>query len=502
MKPTKSLSFFNLILIIVMTVYSFSSMSSSFFMMGLKSFPWFLISAFFYFIPYALIVSEYTRSYSNRTGGIYDWLKDAFSPRIAFITAFLWYCSYFTWIISLFMKLLIPFTIMLFGQDLTSAEQWFGIDTAYWIMVLSLVAVFCMTWVINRGHQAVFSFLKTSSYAMVGLLLISGIGNLMLMVNTPQLIAQNMQQSLAAPSFFKGTNDSFLSQLPFFIFAITAFGGLDTIASLVDKSGQQQKKFPKALIISAVIIVVLYFGGIMLWSGANNLNVLRETDQFHLGNLMYGLMGSLANNLSIAFGLSASAQAFLYQAFIRYTAFTLFVAYIGLLSSITYTPLKSLIQGTPKEIWPQFLTKINQKQMPQTALWIQASVVSVCIIGLSLNSTILGALFNQLTYMTNVARAIPYFVVAASYPFYRIKNPGLLKHSLIASHWQGYLCSLSVCTATLIAITFQVYQPFHTGEYVQALLLIIGPILFGLLGSSIYQRFEKKRTQLFLEDNL
>ena len=78
MKPTKSLSFFNLILIIVMTVYSFSSMSSSFFMMGLKSFPWFLISAFFYFIPYALIVSEYTRSYSNRTGGIYDWLKDAF----------------------------------------------------------------------------------------------------------------------------------------------------------------------------------------------------------------------------------------------------------------------------------------------------------------------------------------------------------------------------------------------------------------------------------------
>ena len=84
-----------------------------------------------------------------------------------------------------------------------------------------------------------------------------------------------MQQSLTAPSFFKGTSDSFLSQLPFFIFAITAFGGLDTIASLVDKSGEQRKKFPKALIISAVIIVVLYFGGIMLWSGANNLNVLR-----------------------------------------------------------------------------------------------------------------------------------------------------------------------------------------------------------------------------------
>lgn len=55
MKPTKSLSFFNLILIIVMTVYSFSSMSSSFFMMGLKSFPWFLISAFFILYPMPLL---------------------------------------------------------------------------------------------------------------------------------------------------------------------------------------------------------------------------------------------------------------------------------------------------------------------------------------------------------------------------------------------------------------------------------------------------------------
>lgn len=104
--------------------------------------------------------------------------------------------------------------------------------------------------------------------------------------------------------------------------------------------------------------------------------------------------------------------------------------------------------------------------------------------------------------MTNVARAIPYFVVAASYPFYRIKNPGLLKHSLIAAHWQGYLCSLSVCTATLIAITFQVYQPFHTGEYVQALLLIVGPILFGLLGSSILPTVREETNTTIPEDNL
>jgi amino acid transporter len=35
----------------------------------------------------------------------------------------------------------------------------------------------------------------------------------------------------------------------FFIFSITAFGGLDTIASLADKTKKSRSRFPRAVII-------------------------------------------------------------------------------------------------------------------------------------------------------------------------------------------------------------------------------------------------------------
>lgn len=492
MPNKKILSYPALIMIIVTTVYSFSSMSTAFFMMGMKSLPWFLISGLCYFIPYALIVSEYTRNYADQNGGIYSWLQEAFSPKIAFITAFLWYCSYFTWIISLFMKLIIPFSILLFGEDITTKSAVFGISSNLLVAIFAVFAIILMTFLITRGYRTIFSFLKVSSLAMIGLLVLSALSNFTIIGTSPERIITNLNTSLNIPSFFEGTTDHFISQLPFFIFAITAFGGLDTIASLADKTGEQKKKFPTALIISAGIILILYFGGILLWSGANDLSTMRLTDQSHLGNLMYGLMGSLARHLASVLRLSGSQSALLYQIYIRYTAFVLFVSYLGLLSSITYTPLKSLIQGTPKAIWPKKLVKTNHKEMPYIALWLQAAVVMTCVLFLSLNSHFLSSLFNQLTYMTNVSRAIPYFVVAASYPFYRMKKGGTLQNSLVSSDSLGKILAASVCLTIIFAILFQIYQPVQSGDYWQAVLLIIGPVLFGVLGGRLFQRFERK----------
>ena len=476
------LSMQTLVLIITTTVFSFSSMTTAFFMMGTKSLLWFLISSCCYFIPYTLIVSSYTRTYAKQAGGIYDWLKDSLSPKAAFITAFLWYCSYFTWIVSLFMKLLIPLSILFFGQDITQQATWFGLPTNIWIAVLAITAVFSLTYLISRGFQTVLRFLLRSGIVMLGLLLLSTLANAILIVQQPASFLRNLQQSFQAPTFFAGTGDSLLSQLPFFIFAVTAFGGLDTVASLADKTGGDKRRFPRALIISAGAIVLLYFAGIILWSGANDLTSLRQTDQLHLGNLMYGLMGSLAQSLATSLHLSTNSSQLLYQIFIRYTALTLVISYLGLLSSITYAPLKSLIQGTPKAIWPTRWTRLNSQQMPAAALWVQAAAIAIGILILSLNNPLMSHLFNQLTYMTNIARALPYFVVAFSYPFFMKKS----RH-----YYQACCLSLAVCSSILVAVGFQLYEPMMAGNYTQSLWLVAGPLLFGLAGHHLYRHFEQ-----------
>lgn len=493
MPAKKHVSLPQLVLIITTTVYSFSSMATAFYMMGIKALPWFLLAGFGYFIPYALIVAQYTRKYGDRSGTVYDWLKDALSPKAAFVTAFLWYCSYFTWMVSLFMKLVIPLSILLFGQDITGEPSWFEIPTQWLVAFFGITAVGILTWLISRGFGTVLRFLKISSLAMAGLLLLSAVSNFFLVLRQPTDMWHNLQHSLSAPSFFAGTGDNFLSQLPFFIFAITAFGGLDTVAALSDRTKNSRRQFPRGLVYSGVLILLLYIGGILLWSGANDLGNLRQTDQMHLGNLMYGLMGSLAHAVSAGLGLTGNTAALVYQIYIRYTAFVLFVSYLGLLSSITFGPLKSLIQGTPKALWPQRLTALNRQDMPEKALRLQGLVISLVILAITFNTQVAGELFNQLTYMTNVARAMPYFVVAASFPFFLKKRIVPSNDLFVANQKLSTAFSLSVCSCIVFAIAFQIWQPFSLGHYSDALTLVGGPLLFAAVAMLLYRRGESRQ---------
>ncbi|KAF1299256.1 hypothetical protein BAU15_01010 [Enterococcus sp. JM4C] len=489
---SKNLSVSSLILIITTTVYSFSSMATAYFMMGVKALPWFLVSALFYFIPYALIVAQYTKKYAHKSGTLYDWLKDSLSPKVAFITVFLWYCSYFTWMVSLFMKLTIPLSILFFGEDLTKADTWFSLPTNVILAAVAISLVFLIHWLISRGFPAIVTFLKLSSFAMLGLLCLSLVSNLALIMQHADQFWPNIGKSFQAVSFFQGTTNQFASQLPFFIFSITAFGGLDTVASLSDKTSDSQKKYPRALILSAGVIVALYCLGIILWSGANDLTLLRESKHIHLGNLMYQLMENLAANLAQTFHFSAATSALLQQIFVRYTAFTLMAAYLGLLSSISYGPLKSLIKGTPKEIWSPKLLRSNPQKMPIRALYLQAVIVALCILALSVNNHFVGNLFNQLTYMTNISRALPYFIVAISFPFF-LKKKIVPQHALFIQNQKvNQLLSLSVCACIFIAISFQLYEPLKLGNYANLASLITGPLLFASFAYALYTRFEYK----------
>lgn len=485
---SKKPSLITLILIITTTVYSFSSMSTAFVMMGTKSLPWFIISALCYFIPYALIVSQYAKYYAHQSGTIYDWLKESLSPRIAFITTALWYGSYFTWMVSLFLKLWIPLSILLFGKDISKQDTIFGISTNIVVPCLACFSVALITLIIIKGFKNILSLLTISSLAMVGLLILSLISNSFLISQHSDQFLTNLSISQHAPSFFKSTSNDFLSQLPFFIFAITAFGGLDTVSSLADRTGDSRRRFPKAILISTLIIVTLYICGIILWSGANNLNELREIEQLHLGNIMYGLTGSMAKHVAATLGLSASASELLYQIYYRYTAFVLFTAYLGLLSTISYGPLKSILMGTPASMWSQRMTKLNKHHMPTFALCIQAVVIMLVIIAISIQNSAFKELYNQLTYMTNIARSLPYFIVALSFPFF-VKKALLPKKELYFNrNYINNALAISTCTCVFIAVLFQIIDPLKQGEIVKAITLIIGPFIFALIANYIYNK--------------
>lgn len=490
-----NISFQKTVLIIATTVFSFSSSTTAFFTMGLHSLPWLALAAFFYFIPFAIINSEFTSAYPKAKGSLYQWISENLSQRLAFITSFIWYSSYFIWMMSLFLKLWIPFSVLLFGQDISKLTTVFGLPTKWVLTILSLFGVCLLTWIINHGFVKIVRCLYLSGVLMVGLVCLTVVSNLVLAIRQPEQILPNLESSINSGSFFETQNlTGIFAQFPFFIFAITAFGGLDTVSSLVEKLGNQRNKFSKAVLLGGIFILLFYFLDILSWAMGSNFASVRQLTNQHLGNLMYGLMALLSDEISQSFGLSVAHTNLLNQFYIRYTALTLFTAYIGLLATIGYAPLKVLISSTGSHFFHPSLLQKNRYGVLNRAINIQAGIISLFVFALSIGTPFISSLYNQLTLMTNLSRSLPYFLIALAYPYFKRNFQGdYLK--IVQKNWQIKMIMSSVMLTIALAIGFEIYATWIDEGWLSVFFLLIGPIGAGLIANQLYQRKILKKQQ-------
>ena len=127
-----------------------------------------------------------------------------------------------------------------------------------------------------------------------------------------------------------------------------------------------------------------------------------------------------------AMGLSSSAAVALGTAFSRFSGLGMLLAYVGSFFVLSYSPLKSFILGSPKELWPKKMTELNKNGMPANSMWLQAIVVSVFIAGISILASITHKeatfFYNVLTSMSNVSTTLPYIFLVGAFPFFKAKK--------------------------------------------------------------------------------
>lgn len=479
-----------LIIMIVTTVFSFTSMSDAFFLKGYSAIPWFIISALTYFIPYLFIVSDLTSVYNDKAGGIYTWLKDSTSQKLAFVATLLWYSSYFIWMVSLFMKTWIPLSILLFGKDITHETTLFGIPTMGVIAVLSILLIIAISLVILSGFQKILDISFFSGRCLLFLMGLMAIGSIAVLIGHQG----EFSASLHVNPFFssQGVFQSPTENLSFFIFGITAFGGLDTVACLVNNTGELKKKFSKLVLACGAVIISLYIVGIFLWGASINLSEFVNGDKFHLGNLMYGLMGQLALNISGTFHLSAGFSQLLLQVFLRLTALTLFTAYMSLLSIISYGPLQAITEGVKETKLRKYLHHKNKKGTLILPVLVQGIGLGLFVLVISFSQKTIGGFYNQLTLMTNISRSIPYLLVALSYPAFKRLYPVNKDLTVVNKKSHVYLFSTLVVLSVCLSIFFSIYEKIVVHEFLNACLLLFGPVLFAALGTVIFKFCEEK----------
>ncbi len=481
-----------LILMIFTSVYGFANMPKAFYLMGYGAIPWYIISALAFSIPYAFMMAEYGAAFRKEKGGIYSWMAKSVGPKYAFIVTFMWYSSNLIWMVSNSSSIWIPFSNVIYGQDMTSTWSLFGLTVPQTMAVLGSILVIIITYAASKGLE---NITKVTSIGGT----VVALSNIVLIVGAIIVFVGNgfkPAEPLTLHSFVHAPNPSYQSPigvLGFLVFAVFAYGGLEAISGLVDETKDAKKNFPKGLMIASIIIAVGYAVGILCIGLFTNWQATLSGDNVNLANVAYIAIQNLGVQLGHTFGMSVEASLTLGAWFARYIGLSMMLALMGAFFTLSYAPIKQLIEGTPKEIWPKKWTILNENNMPVNAMWIQCIVVVIFILTASFGGESANKFFGYLILMGNVAMTIPYMFLSGAFPSFKKKEEIEKPFVMYKSYKVSVIWSVIVTATIGFANFFTIIKPvIDDKDYVAMAFQITGPIIFAIIAFVLYHNYEKK----------
>ena len=491
---TKKLTLVTLILMIFTSVFGFANMPRSFYLMGYAAIPWYILSSLVFFIPYAFMMSEYGAAFKKESGGMYSWMEKSVGPKYAFIGTFMWYASYIIWMVNVSSSLLIPVSNFIFGTDKTATWSLFGLGSTQTLGILGAIWIIIVTFIATRGVEKITKITSLGGTAVAALNLVLLFGGLAVLILNKGRLAQPI---VGLASFTASPNPAYsttVTILSFLVFAIFAFGGLEVIGGLVDQTENAEKTFPKGVTIAAIVIAVGYAVGIFACGLFTNWNEVLSSETVHMGNVVYVLMNNLGYQLGLGFGMSQSSALTLGAWVARFVGLSMFLALAGAFFTLTYSPLKTLIQGSPKEIWPGKFGELKDG-MPVNAMIVQAVIVIVMILAVSFGGEDAAAFFSILVLMTNVAMTIPYMFLSAAFPAFKKKQlDGKIEKPFMVykSYSVALIASIIVTVFVGFANVFTIIEPALSGNMLNTIMMIAGPVVFAIIAFILYTVYERK----------
>ncbi|MFW2488932.1 glutamate/gamma-aminobutyrate family transporter YjeM [Clostridium chromiireducens] len=489
----KKLTLITLILMIFTSVFGFANMPRSFYLMGYGAIPWFILGGITYFIPFAFMMAEYGSAFKNEKGGIYSWMEKSVGPKFAFMGVFMWYASYVVWMINICSVIWIPLSNTIFGVDTTSKWGIAGLNSTQVLGILGVMWVYATFTISKRGISKITKITSVGGMAVAIL-------NIVLIIGAIIVFALNKGQFrepiTSAMSFVNSPNPGYQtisSILSFLVFALFAYGGIEAVSGLVDQTENPEKTFPKGILIAAAIISVGYSLGIFLIGIFTNWAGKLSGENVNMGNIAYVVMNNLGYTIGESLGLSVDIATQMGNWLARFVGLSMFLALTGAFFTLSYAPLKQLIEGTPAKLWPGKMSVIDENEMPINAMKIQTFIVAVMVIFVSMGGSSAKVFFRLLVDMTNVAMTLPYLFLSIAYISFRKKDNIKKPFLMIKNKKNAVVVGMIVTAVVGFANIFTIIEPALNGNYSSAIAMIAGPILFIILASLIYRSSEKRK---------
>ncbi|MCO6541950.1 MAG: glutamate/gamma-aminobutyrate family transporter YjeM [Lactobacillus sp.] len=483
----------SLVMMIFTTIYGFNNGTIAYLQMGYASIIWYVFAAIFFFLPSGLMFAEYGSTFNNAEGGIYSWLEGSVGPKFAFYGTFIWLTSWELWLVSTASRVWIPISVLFQGSDQTQTWNFAGLASTQVIGLLGVLFIIVVTLLAGYGMKWIS---KISSFGGIIMVILNGlffiVSLLILVLNHFKL----QQPITSVQTFIHSPNASFattMGMLSFVVYAIFAYGGLESLGGVTDSLKNPKKTFPQGILIATIAISLLYAISILFWGISANWQHVLNNSKVNLGNVGYVLMDNLGYTLGQSLHLSTSVSLTIGQWFARFVGFDNFIMYLGSYFVLIYSPLKSFILGTPRDFWPTKLTQLNRQHMPAYAMWIQAIVVAVIIVGVSFGGSSAKQFYNILTLMGNVSTSVPYLYLIAAFPFFKAKQNLERPYVFYKTQTSANIASIIGFMVVALAILFTFIEPILQHQYFDAFWTVAGPIFFTIVAYFLYRRYEQRK---------
>lgn len=490
-KSNKKLTLVSLVLMIFTSVFGFANMPRSFYLMGYAAIPWYILSAITFFIPFAFMMAEYGAAFKDEKGGIYSWMAKAMNPKYAFVGTFMWYASYIIWMVNVGSAIWVVFSTAIFGTDLTSTWSLFGLSSTQTLGVLGMIWILLVTFVSSKGLDKIQKITSIGGTAVALLNIVLLVGAVVIFIGNGGEIAQPIT---GLKSFTGAPNPAYqnpISVLAFLVFAIFAYGGTEVAGGLVDQTENAEVTFPRGITISAIIISLGYAIGIFLCGIFTNWDAVLASENVHMGNVAYVMMNNMGYQFGHAIGMSEAVSVSIGNWVARYVGISMLLALTGAFFTLTYSPLKQIIEGTPAELWPGKMGKVEDG-IPKNAMWIQCIIVVVMIFMVSFGGDAAAQFFTKLVLMTNVAMTLPYMFIAGAFASFKKKEEIKKPFEIFKSYKSGLIASIVVVFTVGFANFFTIIEPAMKGDLSSTLWSIGGPVFFTIVALAMYGNYEKK----------
>lgn len=370
--------------------------------LGLSAVFFLSLAALIFFIPISLVVAELAAAWP-KPGGCYEWVKEAFGKPLAFVTLWLSWMASVAWFPTI-----LVFTASMLAHMLQPIFP--SLESNQSFILICMLVIFWGSTLINfLGIE--FSGFISSCGVLLGTIL-PGLVIIVLglwWVNSANHSHISLTLVDLVPNFD-------LDNLILFSGVLLSLAGIEIAAYHVRETKDPQHNYPRALLIAAVAILLIYILG--------TLSIAMVVPQEEL---------SLAAGLIQAFGVFFTHMSISW--IIPVMAACLLLGAIACINAWVAGPAKGMLIVAEDGFFPKWLKKVNKRGVPTALLAMQAgvgSLLSILFIYSNHNTfiwilTVLSAQFTCLVYILVFASALRlrYSQAKTERPF-RVKGIWLL----------------------------------------------------------------------------